>query len=118
MLPGCNWNIPTKEMSFLCLLRIIMARQICDPSLGPVLHFIVAHDPGKWRQVEKCEGLDESRDPSGRVRRPGVIKPAAEERSVSLSHCQALSEVVSDQIRTIENVATRRHFGILTNFQT
>ena len=74
-----------------------MARQICDPSLGPVLHFIVAHDPGKWRQVEKCEGLDESRDPSGRVRRPGVIKPAAEERSVSLSHCQALSEVVSDQ---------------------
>ena len=95
-----------------------MARQICDPSLGPVLHFIVAHDPGKWRQVEKCEGLDELRDPSGRVRRPGVIKPAAEERSVSLSHCQALSEVVSDQIRTIENVATRRHFGILTNFQT
>ena len=29
--------------------------------------------------------------------RPGVIKRAAEERSLSLSQCQALSEVVSDQ---------------------
>ena len=107
-----------RKCLFFAFYYFLMARQICDPSLGPVLHFIFAHDPGKWRQVEKCEGLDESRDPSGRVRRPGLIKPAAEERSVSLSHCKALSEVVSDQIRTIENVATRRHFGILTNFQT
>ena len=61
------------------------------------MHYIVAHDLGKWRQVEKGEELDESRDLSGRVRRPGIIKRAAEEISVSLSHCQALSEVVSDQ---------------------
>ena len=91
--------------------------QICDPSLGPVLHLNVAHNPGKWRQVENGEELFESRDLNGRVRRLRVIKQAAEESSMSLSHCKALSEVVSDQNRTIENVATRRHFGILTNFQ-
>ena len=97
MLPGHNWNIPTKEIYVFGLLKNLFDTQICDPSLGPVLHFNIAHNPGKWRQVENCEELFESRDLNGWVRRLRLIKQAAEESSMSLSHCKALSEVVSDQ---------------------
>ena len=63
--PGYNWNIPTKKTFVLSLRLNDLSWWICDPSLGPVSHFNVAHDPGKWRHLEKCRGLDESRDLRG-----------------------------------------------------
>ena len=45
--PGYNWNIPTKKTFVLSLRLNDLSWWICDPSLGPVSHFNVAHDPGK-----------------------------------------------------------------------
>ena len=47
VLPGCNWNIPTKEMSFLCLLLFLNGQADLWPLIRPRVAFYFCSWPGK-----------------------------------------------------------------------